>query len=102
MAKYRVGVIGAGRKGTQHARAYDLNPLSEIVAVADTDKANRQLFSRRFGVPGYAEAGVRAIVCEKHMAARDASASSTASRPSGTARPMPAARVSTWRVRAAC
>ena len=55
MARYRVGVIGAGRKGTQHARAYDLNPLSEVVAVADTDEENRERFRERFGVPGYAD-----------------------------------------------
>ena len=55
MARYRVGVIGAGRKGTQHARAYDLNPRSEVVAVADTDEENRERFRERFGVPGYAD-----------------------------------------------
>ncbi len=31
---YRVGVIGAGLKGTQHARAYQLDPRTEVVAVA--------------------------------------------------------------------
>lgn len=55
MAKYRVGIIGGGRKGSQHARAFDLNPLTEVVAVADTDPENRALFSKRFGVPGYAD-----------------------------------------------
>ena len=49
-AKYRVGVIGCGRKGTSHARAYDLNPLTEVVAAADPDPANLQLFARRFGL----------------------------------------------------
>ncbi len=49
-AKYRVGVIGAGRKGTQHARAYQLNPLAEVVAVADTDEDNLELFQRRFNL----------------------------------------------------
>ena len=98
MAKYRVGLIGAGRKGTQHARAYVLNPHTEVVAVADTDAENLELFTSRFGVPGYAdyrqmlaqealdiaapilpvryntevvlgcaEAGVKAILCEKPL-----------------------------------
>ena len=53
MTKYRVGVIGAGRKGRQHARAYDLHPLAEVVAVADTDAENREVFCSHFGVPGY-------------------------------------------------
>lgn len=100
MARYRVGVIGGGRKGTQHARAYVLNPLTEVVALADTDAENRELFCERFGVPGYcdyremlekeqidiaapilpvrpnpevvigcAESGVKAILCEKPLAA---------------------------------
>jgi len=97
---YRVGIIGCGRKGTSHARAYDLNPSTEIVAAADTDNENLELFCKRFGVPGYsnykemlrkekidiavpilpvsvnpdvvlgcAESGVKAIGCEKPVAA---------------------------------
>ena len=54
---YRVGVIGCGRKGTSHARAYDLNPATEVVAAADTDPENLELFCERFGVPGYADYG---------------------------------------------
>ena len=99
MAKYRVGLIGAGRKGTQHARAYMLDPRAEVVAVADGDPENLALFQKRTGVPGYAdyremlaqeeidiaapilpvsanaavvigcaEAGVKAILCEKPIA----------------------------------
>ena len=52
---YRVGAIGAGRKGTEHARAYNLNPRAEVVAVADPDPENLELFTRRFGVPGYSD-----------------------------------------------
>jgi len=55
MARYRAGIIGGGRKGTQHARAFALNPETEVAAVADTDPENRALFCRRFGVPGYAD-----------------------------------------------
>ena len=54
-AKYRVGVIGCGRKGTSHARAYDLNAMTQVVAAADTDAENLELFCRRFGVPGYSD-----------------------------------------------
>ena len=100
MAKYRVGVIGCGRKGGSHARAYALNPLTEVVAFADTDPENLELYCKYYDVPGYsdyremldkervdiaapilpvrpnpevvigcAEAGVKAILCEKPIAA---------------------------------
>ena len=96
MAKYRVGLIGAGRKGTQHARAYMMDERVEVVAVADGDPENLALFQQRTGVAAYAdyremlekqaidiaapilpvsanpevvigcaEAGVKAILCEK-------------------------------------
>ena len=50
MTKYKVGMIGTGIKGTQHARAYILNPRTEIVAVADPDPENLELFCRRFKI----------------------------------------------------
>ena len=50
---YRVALIGGGRQGTHHARGYQLHPRTEVVAVADTDSENRELFMERFGVPGY-------------------------------------------------
>ena len=99
-AKYRVGVIGCGRAGTTRARAFDLHPLCEVVAIADTDPENLELGCERFKVPGYdtyqamfeneeidiampvlpvgpnadavvasAEAGVKAIFCEKPLTA---------------------------------
>lgn len=51
--KYRVGVIGVGRQGSHHARAYDLHPRCELVAGADTDAENLELFRQRFGARGY-------------------------------------------------
>ena len=33
--KYKVGMVGCGRQGTQHARGFTLNPLTEVVAIAD-------------------------------------------------------------------
>ena len=97
---YRVGMIGIGRKGHGHARGYLGNPRTQVVAGADPDPSNLQIFVDRFQVPGYADyhemlaqedldiaapilpvmpnpqvvincarAGVRAIYCEKPMAA---------------------------------
>ena len=51
--KYKVGGIGIGRAGTGRVRAYDIHPLCEVVAVADSDEANLELAARRFGIPGY-------------------------------------------------
>jgi len=98
---YRVGVIGCGRAGTTRARAFDVHPRCEVVAIADTDPENLALGCERFGVAGYttwdemlsseelditmpvlpvepnadavvasAQAGVRAIFCEKPLTAR--------------------------------
>lgn len=49
-AKYRVGVIGCGRKGTGHARGYQTHPMTEVVAAADPDQENLDLFCKRFNV----------------------------------------------------
>jgi predicted dehydrogenase len=97
---YRVGMIGIGRKGHGHARGYVGNPRTEVVAGADPDPSNLQIFADHFQVPAYADyhemlatenldiaapilpvkpnpqvvidcarAGVKAIYCEKPMAA---------------------------------
>lgn len=50
---YRVGVIGGGRMGTNWARGYHVHPRTEVVAVADSDPENLELFCKRFDVPGY-------------------------------------------------
>ena len=53
---YRVGVIGGGLQGTQHARAYQLDPRTEVVAVAEKDPEVLELFRRRFGLErGYTD-----------------------------------------------
>ena len=48
--RYRVGVIGVGRKGTQHAQAFAENDATEVVAGADPDADNLALFGKRFGL----------------------------------------------------
>ena len=52
---YKVGMIGLGRKGHGHARGYEGNPRTEIVAGADPDADNRTLFLKRFPVTGYSD-----------------------------------------------
>lgn len=47
---HKVAIIGVGRKGTSHARAYALHPRCEVIAAADPDPQNLDLFQRRFGV----------------------------------------------------
>ena len=50
LPQLRVGVVGAGLKGTQWARAFAIHPRCAVVAVADTDEDNRALFAERFGL----------------------------------------------------
>ncbi len=52
-AKYRVGAIGCGRQGTVQMRAFNLHPMTEVVAAADPDPENLEVFCQRFNVPGY-------------------------------------------------
>ena len=53
MKPYRVGIIGVGRQGSHHARGFALHPRCEVVAGADTDAENLELFRQRFGARGY-------------------------------------------------
>ena len=48
--RHRVAMIGVGRMGTNHARGYELHPRCEVVAAADPDRRNLDLFRDRFGV----------------------------------------------------
>ena len=56
MAKYRVGIIGCGSHGTRIARAFQLNPLTEVVAGANRGQEGLDLFCSRFDVPGWMRA----------------------------------------------
>ena len=55
-AKYKVGMVGCGRQGTQHARGFTLLPDTEVVAIADPDPENLELARRRFGARVYGSA----------------------------------------------
>ena len=52
-AKYRVGMIGCGMQGMNHARSYKNNASTQVVAGADPDAANLRRFTEAFGVVGY-------------------------------------------------
>lgn len=46
----QVGVIGTGRFGENHVRAYAESPLCELVAVADVDRRRAEIVAERYGV----------------------------------------------------
>ena len=66
---YRVGLIGCGRKGHGHARGYVGNPRTEIVAAADPDGSNLDLFLERYPVAGYEDYGAMLATEEIDIAA---------------------------------
>src|SRR5262249_31172781 len=49
-AKYKVAVIGCGSHGTRLARAFDLNPLCEVVAGVNRGQEGLDLFCKRFNI----------------------------------------------------
>ncbi len=50
MGKLKVGVVGVGRLGSQHARVYSELPTSELVAVADVDGRRARRIAKRYKV----------------------------------------------------
>ncbi|MBM3934605.1 MAG: Gfo/Idh/MocA family oxidoreductase [SAR202 cluster bacterium] len=52
-AKYKVAVIGCGSHGTRLARAFDLNPLTEVVVGVNRGQEGLDLFCKRFNARGY-------------------------------------------------
>ncbi len=52
-ATYQVGMVGVGRAGTRHARAFALHPKTEVVAGVNRGSETLDVFKERFGVPGY-------------------------------------------------
>ncbi len=53
MKKLKVGVVGVGRLGKEHARLYALLPGVELVGVADVDGARAKTVAARNGTVGY-------------------------------------------------
>ncbi len=55
MNELRVGVIGVGHHGRQHARIYGELPGIVLAAVADTDEETLKCVSQEWGVPSFAD-----------------------------------------------
>lgn len=53
--RVRVGVIGVGRMGANHARVYSMLRSAELVGVADVDGAARDRVGSLYGIPTYAD-----------------------------------------------
>jgi predicted dehydrogenase len=49
MKKLRIGVVGVGHIGTNHARIYAEGPAAELAAVYDVDFARANSISRKYG-----------------------------------------------------
>src|SRR6185436_6306324 len=47
--KLRVGVVGVGHIGSNHARLYAESPSAEFAAVFDTDTARAAAIAQRYG-----------------------------------------------------
>ncbi len=51
----RIGIIGAGFIGLQHAQAYALQSAAQLACVADADAKTAAFAGERFGVPCYCD-----------------------------------------------
>jgi predicted dehydrogenase len=49
----RTAVIGAGNIGKTHSRVYKANPLAELVAICDMDRARADAAAQEFGIKAY-------------------------------------------------
>lgn len=52
--RVRVGVIGVGNMGANHARVYSMLRVADLVGVADPDAPARERVATAHGVPGFA------------------------------------------------
>ena len=59
-ARHRVGLIGAGRMGSNHARALAGHPRLVLAAVADRDPARAAALGQHYDVPVAADAAALA------------------------------------------
>ncbi len=48
-SRYRVAVVGTGKRGVHHAAAFAANPRFELVGLADSDQARLDAAAARFG-----------------------------------------------------
>ncbi|WP_135853562.1 Gfo/Idh/MocA family protein [Halorussus salinus] len=53
----RIGIVGAGNRGQNHAARYDGIPGAEVVAVADIDEPKAQALAEECGAESYAAHG---------------------------------------------
>lgn len=58
----RVGIIGAGAFGREHARAYARIPNARLVSVTDTDPERARALAEEFGIPQEAEPDAVSLV----------------------------------------
>ena len=58
--KYRVQVVGMGKRGMHHALAFQANPRFEVVGVCDIDAARVEAAAAKFGARGGADAAALA------------------------------------------
>lgn len=57
MKQLRTGVIGCGKVGDFHAKAYANLPGSEFAAVCDADRGRAEAFAARYGVRAFTDVG---------------------------------------------
>jgi len=55
MSRLRVGVVGLGHMGKEHARVVASLPEAQLTALADIDAATRETLARKFQVPAFAD-----------------------------------------------
>src|SRR6266568_1161169 len=49
--RYRVLVVGAGKRGMHHASAFQANPRFEVVGICDIDQGRVDAAAAKLGVP---------------------------------------------------
>ncbi len=66
MDKVRIGLIGAGGWGRDHARGYTAAPNVDLVAVADTDVSQAEALAKDFHVPK-AYGAISALLADRQV-----------------------------------
>lgn len=55
MEKLKTGIVGCGKVGDFHAKAYDILPQSQFTAVCDANMERARAFAERYGVKAYTD-----------------------------------------------